>query len=103
MILFTAAFWKYAGERAIKSFTQALLAGITVTGMTGVWNTAWISVLSAAALTAVVSILTSVVAIQPPTPAGVASTTDPVYTPAGSKPATPAATVPSSVATGPAA
>lgn len=55
----SAAFIKAAVERAIKTFAQALVALIGVNA-TGVLDVDWKGGLSAAALAAVISILTSV-------------------------------------------
>jgi len=68
MTIFTRAFWHYAGERAIKTFAQSLIGGLTATGVMGILDVAWIAVLSSAALATVVYVLTSVVAVKPATP-----------------------------------
>jgi hypothetical protein len=57
--IMSAAFIKAALERAIKTFAQALVALISVNA-TGVLDVDWKGGLSAAALAAVVSILTSI-------------------------------------------
>lgn len=62
MYLFTRDFWKYAGERALKTVAQTLIAGLTVTTVTGITDVAWLPVLSAAGLAGVLSILTAIVA-----------------------------------------
>lgn len=58
-MIFTAAFWKGAAERAIKTFAQALAALIAANGI-GIVDVDWLNVLSIAALSAVASILTSI-------------------------------------------
>ena len=68
MTIFKKSFWLYAGERALKTFIQTLLSAITVTGIAGVLDVSWVPVLSASLLAAVISILTSVVAVLPANP-----------------------------------
>ena len=58
--MFTTAFLKGAAERAIKTFAQALLAVVSVTGLT-FGGVDWRVSLSAAGLAAVASVLTSIV------------------------------------------
>lgn len=65
MFIFTRAFWAYAGERAIKTVAQTGLAGLTVTGVSGILDVAWVAVASTSALAGVVSVLTSVIAFSP--------------------------------------
>lgn len=65
MFIFTKAFWAYAGERAIKTVAQTALAGVVVTGVTGILEVAWGVVGSTAALAGIVSILTAIVAYNP--------------------------------------
>jgi heme A synthase len=61
----TKKFWEYAGERAIKTFAQTLVAFAGVDAMTG--NTIslvtidLVNALAVAATAAIVSVLTSVV------------------------------------------
>lgn len=57
--MFTLAFWKGAGERAIKTFAQALVAVIG-TGALGILDVDWASALSVAGLATIVSVLTSI-------------------------------------------
>lgn len=56
----TAAFWKAAFERAVKSFAQAVLA-VFGAGVFNVLNADWENALSIGAGAAVLSLLTSVV------------------------------------------
>lgn len=55
--MFTAQFWKQAGERALKTFAQAFVATGIVVGATG---KEWQSALLAAAIAAGLSVVTSV-------------------------------------------
>lgn len=64
MFIFTKAFWAYAGERAIKTVAQTGIAGLTVTGVTGVLDVAWVAVASASALAGIVSLLTSTITYE---------------------------------------
>ena len=68
MYIFTKAFWSYAGERAIKTVPQTALAGLTVTGVSGILDVAWVAVASTSALAGIVSLLTSAIAYTPATP-----------------------------------
>jgi hypothetical protein len=54
----TAAFWDYAGERALKTAVQALFAGGLIGA--GLFDLAWLEVASVAGGTAVASVLTSI-------------------------------------------
>jgi hypothetical protein len=58
-MLFTLAFLKGAGERAIKTAAQTL-AGYFVIGTTGVLEFEWVAALSVTAAAAVASLLTSI-------------------------------------------
>ena len=57
--MFTAAFWKAAAERALKTFAQTA-AAILVAAGTGLLSADWVGVLSVAGMAAVVSLLTSI-------------------------------------------
>ena len=57
--MLTKAFWKGAGERAVKTFAQALVAVIGV-GAVGLLDVDWRGALSAATLATVISLLTSI-------------------------------------------
>jgi hypothetical protein len=59
--MFTKLFVKDAGERAVKTFVQALLALILVGGAFNAFNFDWGNALEISASAAVVSVLTSVV------------------------------------------
>lgn len=59
--MFTALFWKDAGERALKTFAQALLALVIVAPNTPVIGFDWPTLLLTAATSAVISLLTSIV------------------------------------------
>lgn len=56
----TAEFWKGAGERAIATFAQTLVALIGVDTVAPVWGFDWAHLLGAAALAALLSVLKSV-------------------------------------------
>jgi hypothetical protein len=58
--MWSASFWKQSAERALKSFAQGLLAALG-SGATGLLNVGWQQAFSFAALTAVLSVLTSIV------------------------------------------
>jgi len=62
MTIFTKAFWRYAGERAVKTFAQALLGVLTGTQIAGVGSVGWLAALSMAGIATLVSVLTSVTA-----------------------------------------
>jgi hypothetical protein len=65
MKLFTRDFAIYSGERALKTFAQALLALIVVG--TAINEIDWVTALATAATAAVVSLLTSITAATGPT------------------------------------
>lgn len=58
--MLTTSFWKGAGERAIKTAAQSLLAVLGVTGL-GFGDVDWAASLSVAGVAALASILTSIV------------------------------------------
>jgi hypothetical protein len=55
----TGAFWRAAGERAVKTFAQSLAALLGAGGL-GLLDVAWTASLSTAGLAALLSLLTSV-------------------------------------------
>ena len=57
--MFSTTFWRYAFERAIKTFAQTVVALLSASGI-GLLNAPWIQVLSVAGMTALLSVLTSV-------------------------------------------
>jgi hypothetical protein len=57
--MFTLAFWKAAGERAVKTFAQTLLAALLAAHT--LTDAPWVPALSAAGLAAVLSVLTSLI------------------------------------------
>ena len=59
--MFTIKFWKDAGERAIRTAAQALLA-LWATDISGVLAVDWVQAASVAALAALTSVLMSIVA-----------------------------------------
>lgn len=59
--MFSVQFWKQAGERALKTFCQTLIASGIVVGVTG-WDQ-WQAALIAAAIAALLSVATSVASI----------------------------------------
>lgn len=60
MKIFTKEFWTYAGERAIKTFAQTVIATIGTTAV-GITQLDWLGIASVAATAGVLSILTSIV------------------------------------------
>ena len=58
-MLFDIEFWKAAGERALKTFVQTLVAGLG-TAQVGILDMPWETALGLAASAAVLSLLTSV-------------------------------------------
>jgi len=66
LFLFTKAFWSYSSERAVKTVAQSGLAALTVAGISGILDVAWVQIGSIAALAGVVSLLTSVVGYERP-------------------------------------
>jgi hypothetical protein len=59
-MIWTVAFWKGAGERALKSFCQGLVTALVVGGTVDLAHTDWKAVLFIAGGMAVASFLTSV-------------------------------------------
>lgn len=58
--MFTSLFWKDTGERAVKTFAQALLALLLVAPNTPVIGFDWPTLLATAATATVISVLTSI-------------------------------------------
>lgn len=58
-MIFTAAFWSAAFERAVKTFAQAEAALLLAAG-TGILDTDWTTSLSVSGMAGVISVLTSV-------------------------------------------
>jgi len=62
MSIYTLEFWKSAGERAVKTLAQSIVASVTVLGVpVGFQDINWIAVASIAGVAAVISILTSII------------------------------------------
>jgi hypothetical protein len=57
--MYDLRFWKAAGERAVKTLAQTLIALIG-TGMVGVMELDWLQMLSIAATATILSLLTSI-------------------------------------------
>ena len=57
--MWTLDFWKDLGERAIKTFAQAMAAGLAA-GVVGILDVPWVDVLSVSALVTLLSVLTSI-------------------------------------------
>ena len=66
--MFTLIFWQATLERAVKSFAQSLVAALGAGSAAG-WDVPWWSYLSVAAMTALLSVLTSL-SSMPIGPAG---------------------------------
>lgn len=60
MFIFTKEFWMYAGERAIKTVAQTVVATITATEVVGILDVDWMQVAGVALLAGLASVLTSV-------------------------------------------
>ena len=61
MKIFTLEFWRYAGERAIKTFAQAAIAALGA-GSVGLFSIDYAGLISVSAGAALLSVLTSLVA-----------------------------------------
>lgn len=64
--MFTKLFWRDATERALSTFAQTLIAvvSVAVAAGQGLEDVAWLSVLSACALAAILSLAKSVYALK---------------------------------------
>lgn len=62
MYLFSKAFWAYAGDRALKTGAQVVIAGVTVSTFAVTDSNAWILIGQTAGVAVLVSILTSLTA-----------------------------------------
>jgi hypothetical protein len=60
----TKQFWIDASERAVKTFAQALLAVLTVQGVSDLLSVDWGRALSVAGLATVISFLTSLLSLR---------------------------------------
>jgi uncharacterized membrane protein YccC len=61
--MFTYRFWQLTGERAVKTFTQSLVAIFSATGV-GLLTAPWTTALSTAAMATVLSVLMSIASAQ---------------------------------------
>lgn len=61
--MFSREFWSYSGERAIKTFAQAAIAALGA-GSVGLFSIDWSALLSVAGGAALLSLLTSLVAVK---------------------------------------
>lgn len=61
--MWTADFWKRAGERAVKTFAQSLVASLGVGAAVPIWELGWSEALGIAATATVLSALTSVASL----------------------------------------
>ena len=60
--MFTYRFWQLAGERAVKTFAQTLVAVLSITSF-GLLNAPWTTALSTAGMAAMLSVLTSMASV----------------------------------------
>lgn len=60
MFIFTKEFWMYAGERAIKTVAQTVVATITATEVVGILDVDWMQIGGVALLAGLASVLTSI-------------------------------------------
>lgn len=61
--MFTYRFWQLAGERAIKTFAQSLVAIFSAAGV-GLLTASWTTALSTAGMATLLSVLTSIASTQ---------------------------------------
>ena len=61
--MWTADFWKRAGERAVKTFAQSLVASLGVGAAVPIWELGWSEALGIAATATVLSALTSIASL----------------------------------------
>ncbi|MEN8654264.1 holin [Streptomyces sp. 21So2-11] len=57
--MFTAAFWKATGERALRTFAQALVAVLTA-GATNLIDVNWLAAVSTAGLATLLAVFTAI-------------------------------------------
>jgi hypothetical protein len=76
-MFFSADFWRFTSERAIKSFAQSLLAILSVGGL-GVLEVNWVTALSTSGMATLLSVLTSIgsAGVGPKNDPSVVSATD---------------------------
>lgn len=61
--MWTWEFWKSAGERALKTFAQSLVAALGVGAASPIWELGWLESLGIAATAMVLSALTSIASV----------------------------------------
>lgn len=61
--MFAPYFWRATVERAVKSFAQALIALLSASSL-GILDVAWVTTLSTAGMTTLLSVLTSVASVH---------------------------------------
>jgi hypothetical protein len=61
--MFRISFWSYSGERSLKAFAQTAIAMIG-TNAVGLFELDWISIIGVSGTAALLSILTSIVAVK---------------------------------------
>lgn len=69
--MLTNTFWRAAGVRAVKTFAQALITALTLaTPAVDVLSINWVGALSLAAGAGLLSVLTTLASLDPPTTPG---------------------------------